>query len=703
MCATCSETFPGDVRLPRAVLTRLPIVVRLALQTLTGAVLASEPAVRHWSFEPPSAPATPVVRDAAWPRTDVDRFVLARLDAAGLKPSPEAPAVVLLRRACFDLTGLPPTAAQVEEVERKATASGGSLTEADWSALVDSLLASPAFGERWGRHWLDVARYAESTGKERNHTLPEAWRYRDWVVAAFNADKPYDRFLREQVAGDLLAEEAPSAEKPALQVATGFLALGPKGLNERRREQFVADVVDEQIDTVTRSVLGVTVACARCHDHKFDPISQRDYYALAGIFRSTETCYGTTGDTQRNRQPSALIPIPGAPLAERVPLRLPPAPVRSRLAALRSGQPPAQVRREAAMATLLEEDHRHTNALAMGVREGRAEDAFLLARGEITQRQGKVPRGFIPALHDGSPVRIPREESGRRQLADWLTARSNPLTARVAVNRVWQHLFGRGLVPTGDDFGRNGQPPTHPELLDHLAVGFMEDGWSTKRLIRRLMSSSTYRSASSANAAAQEVDPDDTLLWRARPRRLEAEALRDALLAAAGTLESDPPRGSVVAQIGDMLVGGRLRPERWDSALLCRSLYLPVVRDAGGDFLDQFDGAESSLVVTTRDETNVPAQALFLMNSPFVMDQSRALALRLIRDDSLEADRDRVAVAHRKVLGRSPTDAEVERALGFLLRESAATVAGRRPAGRETAWSLYVQALFTSAEFRYLR
>ena len=503
--------------------------------------------MRHWSFEPPRAPEAPTVRDASWPRSDFDRFVLSRLDAAGLKPSPEAPAVVLLRRACFDLTGLPPTAEQVEAVEKKATANGGRLPDADWSALVDSLLASPAFGERWGRHWLDVARYAESTGKERNHTLPEAWRYRDWVVAALNSDKPYDRFLQEQVAGDLLAQDAPSAEKPALQIATGFLALGPKGLNERRREQFVADVVDEQIDTVTRSVLGVTVACARCHDHKFDPISQRDYYALAGIFRSTETCYGTAGDTQRNRQPSTLIPIPGAPLAERVPLRLPPAPARARQAAIRNGQPPAQARREAAMATLLEEDHRHTNALAMGVREGRTEDAFLLARGEITQRQGKVPRGFIPVLHDGSPVRIPRDESGRRQLADWLTAKSNPLTARVAVNRVWQHLFGRGLVPTGDDFGRNGQPPTHPELLDHLAVGFMEDGWSTKRLIRRLMSSSTYRSAAAANPAAQEVDPDDTLLWRARPRRLEAEALRDALLAAAGTLETDPPRGSVVA------------------------------------------------------------------------------------------------------------------------------------------------------------
>jgi hypothetical protein len=671
------------------------LLLALGIGLSTAGVLAdngdasSPPA--HWAFRRPVQPTAPAVQDTDWPRGDIDRFLLSAQERAGLKPVGEARPEELLRRLSFDLTGLPPTPEQVEALLQSVATTGGILTESAWASWVDGFLASPAFGQRWGRHWLDVARFAESTGKERNHTFPEAWRYRDWVVDAFNADKPYDRFLREQVAGDLLAQEAPPGERGALTIATGFLALGPKGLNERKREQFVADLVDEQIDTTTRAILGVTVACARCHDHKFDPFTQRDYYALAGIFRSTETCYGTSGDTQRNRQPSSLIPVPSEPLATRVPVRRVPPP------RLRPNRPA-----KGTPADALPADNRHTNSLAMGVRDSRVENAFLLARGEISQRKDRVPRGFVEALQQGTPVRMPTGESGRRELANWLTAESNPLVARVAVNRVWLHLFGRGLVRTADDFGRNGETPSHPELLDHLAVRFMADGWSVKRLVRELVTSRAYRLSTATDPKSYAVDPDDVLLWRARPRRLDAEAIRDAILSASGELDPKPLHGSLVAQLGDTIVGGRLRPDRLAQVSNHRSLYLPVVRDAVIDALEVFDFAEPSLVVTARDETNVPAQALYLMNSPFVLDQSRALARRILQSPRT-SPRDRVLLAGHRVFGRNLQESEVRRALAFLAREALEPGPSGRPNGPETAWTLFSQSLFASAEFRYLR
>ncbi len=685
----------------RDLLTRTSLLVLWIAVRVPAA--DTRPAAPHWAFERPVAAAVPAVRDTSWPRGDIDRFILAALDKAGLKPVGDAGPESLLRRLCFDLTGLPPTPEQIESVRRAADGNGGAIPEPMWASIVDGLLASPAFGERWGRHWLDVARFGESTGKERNHTFPEAWRYRDWVVNALNADTPYDRFIREQLAGDLLAKDAPDSGRAALTIATGFLALGPKGLNERKREQFVADVVDEQIDTTTRAVLGVTVACARCHDHKFDPFTQRDYYALAGIFRSTETCYGTSGDAQRNRQPGTLIPVPTEPLAERVP----PSPgllqrLRPRARFQAAVNRPSPGRGGAAVAALPLPDNRNTNAMAMGVRDSRVEDAFLLVRGEVSQRSGRVPRGFVEAINRDASIAMPVAESGRRELAAWLTAGSNPLTARVAVNRVWLHLFGRGLVRTPDDFGRNGEAPSHPELLGHLAVRFMADGWSVKRLVRELVMSRTYRLSTASEPAAYAADPDDVLLWRARPRRLDAEAIRDAMLSASGELDPRPLHGSMVAQAGDVFVGGRFRPERFNTPSNRRSLYLPVVRDAVVDALEVFDFAEPSLVVTARDETNVPAQALYLMNSPFVMDQSRALARRIL-DAPGGSERGRVVLAHRLVLGRTPDESEIVRALGYLGRESTEPGPGGRPAGPEAAWTLFAQSLLATAEFRYLR
>ena len=653
--------------------------IRVALDTPEAT-----PAVVHWSFAPVSEPEPPRVRDTAWPTRSVDRFILARLESAQLKPVRAASPLEWLRRASFDLTGLPPTP---EQITRFQPDGSGLVPESRYAQQVDEWLASPTFGQRWARHWLDVARFGESAGKERNHLFPEAWRYRDWVVDAFNRDKPYRDFIREQIAGDLLAKTAPPSERDALIVATGFLAIGTKGLNEGRREQFLADLVDEQIDTTTRAILGLTVACARCHDHKADPVSQRDYYALAGIFRSTETCYGTTGDKARNRQPSTLIPLDRAARAELALQPMPGAPARKRPGP--RGAP------------LEIPDHRATRALAMGVREGRPEDAFFLIRGEVTQRGGRIARALAPSIGMAPVGPIPSTESGRLQLADGLTHPDHPLTARVAVNRIWQHLFGRGLVATPDDFGLGGQRPSHPELLDHLARRFRASGGSTKALIRELVLSRTYRLSSEADPRGLEIDPDDTLLWRARPRRLDAESIRDAMLSAAGTLDPTPLHGSLVAQLGDAPFGTRFFSGRAVERMNRRSLYLPVIRDATPDALEVFDVAESSLVVAQRDETLVPTQALFLMNSPFAQGQSQAFAQRLLREAG--DDEGRVDRAYRWALSRDPEPRERARALGFIRQETLArdTRSGR-PAGRDAAWALFTQTLFACAEFRQL-
>jgi len=671
---------------------------------------ADDPAAASfWSFQPVRSPSLPAVQDATWPRGDLDRFILAGLEAKGLHPVGDSDPQALARRLAFDLTGLPPDPATLSEFVAHPT-------PAAWEAMVDRWLASPAFGERWGRHWLDVARYGESTGKERNNAFPEAWRYRDWVIHAVASDMPYDDFVRRQVAGDLLPV-TDAAERDANLVATGFLALGPKGLNERRREQFVMDVVDEQIDVTTRAVMGVSVACARCHDHKFDPVSQRDYYAMAGIFRSTQTLYGTTAE-RGNRQPSGLFVLGrGKDRDDLRPAEPPPQRPRAPGAAVRRATRRAQGNGNTAM-----DPERLMPALppadaprAMGVREGIPHDSPFLVRGEVSQKSGRVPRGFVSVLGGGKAPEIPPDASGRLQLAEWLVRPGNPLTARVAANRVWMHLMGRGIVGTPDDFGFNGDRPTHPELLDYLATRLVEGGWSIKRLVREIALSRSYALSSSMDARAHELDPDNTLHWRFEPRRLDAESLRDAMLSASGLLDRDPPKGSPVSRMGDGPVRRPPPAEALDDVMRRRSVYLPVVRGFVPEALELFDFAEPSLLVAERDTTNVPSQALYLMNSPQVIACSRAFARRLLAEAG-PGPRERVTWAYRLALGRAPTVHEMARALEFVRDERMGAtdeppvgVAGpaKRPGDRlragEAAWMAFTQALLASAEFRFLR
>ncbi|MCA9058082.1 MAG: PSD1 domain-containing protein [Planctomycetaceae bacterium] len=707
-----------------------------------GAAAVTTPAVNleqgrnHWAFRAPAMSELPNVADTGWPQSDVDRFVLAALEANGLTPVADADRRTLLRRLSFDLTGLPPSAAEMEAFLNDSS-------EDAIENVVDRLLASPHFGEKWARHWLDVARFAESTGRTVNFFYPHAWRYRDYVIAAFNNDKPYDQFIREQLAGDLLPSAAPEVQAERM-IATGFLALGPKTLNERSGLKFELDAADEQIDVTTQAFLGITVSCARCHDHKFDPISQADYYALAGIFRSTETYYGTVSYINAQRV-SRLLPLPaGADVA--VAIEDLPAQDRQRIEeqisgvrdAMKNMQDPIQRFLTNGRVSLLQaqldqyESDGTPRLLAMGVRDKRAGPAFrrrgfrlgngndafvydgsvtigdspIFVRGESDQPEAEaIPRGTI-AILTTQPLEIPSRTSGRLELAEWIASADNPLTARVLVNRVWLQLFGRGLVSTADDFGFAGQPPSHPELLDYLAIRFSQNGWSIKQLIRSLVLTRVYQLDSVAKPDATERDPDNVLLWRMAPRRLDAECLRDAILSVSGQLDPKPPVGSAVARAGEGPV------ERFGATPIARaiedlknthrSIYLPVIRDNLPEALALFDGADPSLITASRNQTTVPAQALFLMNNEFILRASDAAADQLLQMDDVEQ---RIETAFLKFYGRPVNPDEALQTRQFLAAYARQIGTDRNFNARSEheVWSAFCQALFASAEFQLRR
>ncbi len=676
---------------------------------------------RHfWSFKPLAEAAPPEVEDKAWPRGAIDRFVRAAQEGAGIDPAPDADRRALIRRASFDLTGLPPSEAEVD-----AFLADGAPDDEAFAKVVDRLLASPHFGERWGRHWLDIVRYGESMGRTRNYPFPFAWRYRDYVIAAFNADKPYDDFVREQVAGDLLGGGTAEQRDERL-VATGFLALGSMDLNERDRAQFQMDVVDDQIDVTSRAFLGVTTGCARCHDHKFDPVRTEDYYALAGIFTSTDTLTGYTnrqggnnakvrGDLlltlQSEQAEGKVAPGPPPPNGAERNARRQLDEARKRLATLeeavrseparrreiaplrkRVGQLTAQVKR---LETERKAGADAATNMAMGVRDAKSiGDCKICVRGEPSNRGAEVPRGFPAVLMpEGSSAELPAGASGRAELADWIV--SQPLAARVAANRVWHHLFGRGLVATVDNFGATGERPTHPALLEHLAARLSQHhGWSLKALIREVMLSRTYALAATGPGLdkARADDPGNLLLWRANVRRLQAEALRDAMMLAAGTLELAPPEGSPVQKLNGQVATGRGQDQM--EQFKHRSVYLPILRNNLPEFLETFDFAEPASVIGRRDVTTVSTQALYLLNDRFVVAQAKAAAGRII-DDISEADA-RLDAACRLVLNRPPSADELAAAREYLADEDAPG------AGETERLAGFLQALFASAEFRYV-
>ncbi len=645
-----------------------------------------------WSFRPVRDPALPEVADRSWVRTPIDRVILARLEAEGLRPAPPASRRDLIRRATFDLLGLPPSPEEVEAFE--ADPSPGA-----FEAVVDRLLASPHYGERWGRHWLDVARYADSNGLDENAAFANAWRYRDYVVRAFNEDKPYDQFVVEQIAGDLLGPAPDPAVRYERWTATGFLSVGPKVLAEPDERKMEMDIIDEQVDTLGRAFLGLTLGCARCHDHKFDPITQADYYGLAGIFKSTKTMTSlkiiarwhehTLASPQEIKVREAHEKLVAArkqtvdAFVERANQQLLLDRKLAKLPAKPETRYPEETRRdlEALRRDLKRaEESAPAYPSAMGVTDGAVTDVAIHRRGNPRRLGAVVPRRFPAALSRAAPPG--KENSGRLALARWIASPDHPLTARVMVNRLWRWHFGRGLVPTPDNFGNLGEPPTHPELLDWLASRFSQ-GWSITQLHRLIMRSSTYRMGSRPEAR----DPDNRLWSRFRLRRLDAESIRDAMLAASGLLDRTLG-GTLFHHKNYELVFNHTSQDRTTYDSVRRSVYLPVIRNHVYDLFELFDFPNPNTMEGNRAETAVPSQSLWLMNSPFVLKAARALAERLEGSTA-----ERVRSLYRRVHGRAPTDPEIERAAAFL----------RRYGDPAQGWPALCQAALVSNEFLHVR
>jgi len=654
-----------------------------------------------WPFRPLEDPPLPHVAKADWPANGVDRFVLAALEKRGLAPVEDADRLTLIRRVSFDLTGLPPTPEEVE-------AFLGDPAPDAFARVVERLLASPRYGERWGRHWMDVVRYADTAGDNSDYPIPQIYRYRDYIIESFNGDKPFDVFVREQVAGDLLPARD-EAERRDRVVATGYLA------NAKRYGSRVDDypwhlTVEDTIENVGRAFLGLSLGCARCHDHKFDPVTADDYYALYGIFESTR--YPWPGIELLKIQKD-FVPLVPADRAEALM-----KPIREKAAQLEAQAKRAEEERKKADAQALAaegtDDEADAKAAAQAAKKAveqakkevenhgkkplpydtayavaeakKAGNAKVQLKGIPERTAHEVPRRFLEVM---GGQRLPEglQGSGRLQLADWLTDRSNPLTARVLVNRLWLHHFGRGIVPTPNDFGKQGRPPTHPELLDWLARRLIEGGWSVKAMHRILVHSRTYRLSSRTHEANAAVDPSNDWLWRAHRRRLDAESVRDALLAVSGTLDLSP-------------AGPHPFPEmaKWDytqhkpfKAVYDhnrRSVYLMNQRVMKHPYLGIFDGADTNASAALRSSTTTTLQALYFLNDSFFHEKAAAFAARVRSERS--QDDDRIERAYRLAYGRPPTEAERSAGRDYLSRMG------------DGAWESYARVLLRASELIYV-
>ena len=646
---------------------------------------------RHWAFQVPTDPVTPTVADQRWVRTPIDCFVLADLEAKGLTPAPPADKRTLIRRATFDLHGLPPTTEEVAAFLAD-TAPGA------FERVVERLLASPRYGERWARHWLDLARYADSNGMDENMAMAHAWRYRDWVIRALNHDLPYDQFVREQLAGDLLPS---TDEQTAIDrlIATGFLVLGPKMLAEDDPVKMEMDIIDEQVDTIGRAFMGMTLGCARCHDHKYDPISSADYYGLAGIFKSTKTMENYRVVAMWSERPLVF----GTALADFLDreTRIDEIKKNSLKAVDETDEAKRAVERAKKDLEQLEKANSDVpRALAVADRE--AQDLRVHLRGSHLTLGELAPRRFPLILAGDRQRPMPKGASGRLELAHWLTRADHPLTSRVMVNRVWQGHFGEGLVRTSDNFGLLGERCDHPALVDWLAHRFVASSWSVKQMHRLIMRSATYQMSTKYDDRAAQIDPENRLLWRMSRRRLSAEEIRDAIVAVGSRVD---------ATMGGTLLGNRnhtyvtstasVNDVKYDNPR--RSVYLPVVRSAVYEVLSAFDFADPSSSNGKRPTTTVAPQALFMMNSPLVERQSKAMAERLLAG-AATSDDDRVTAAYDCAYCRPPTAEEVGRAIAFLAeyQSQLSNQNQGKPEARTQAWQALCRVLLSSNEFVYV-
>jgi cytochrome c553 len=617
-----------------------------------------------WSLRPVERPAVPAVKGSEWIKTPVDAFILQRLEDEGLRPAPPADRLTLIRRATFDLHGLPPTPGEIDAF--LADASEGA-----FATVIDRLLESPRYGERWGRHWLDLASYADSHGFELDYARPHAWRYRDYVIQAFNDDKPYDQFLHEQIAGDVVASDDPNAV-----IATGFLAAGPwdysgyiTAIQETAASRMTRSLdIDNMLTTVMTTTVALTVGCARCHDHKFDPIPQKDYYSLqavfAGVRRGDRICRGQATDEQARRMEQVRLDIHKK--------RIGIAEVDARVPEDRTKEMLENRAKLSDEITALEAEYANLPEveLTFAVISETPPATHVLNRGDTESPKDLVAPAALSAIKD-LPAELTdanaSEGTRRVALARWLTDPANPLTASVMVNRLWHYHFGRGIVGTPGDFGFNGERPSHPELLDWLASEFQERNWSIKEMHRLIMLSNTYQQSCRHGAKGAAVDADNRLLWRMNRRRLAAEEVRDSMLAVSGKLNFTMGGPAVQpfryqfrkSPVYDYLDAAD-RPERWR-----RSVYSFIVRSVPNPFMDVLDFPTPSACTPVRNSTTTALQSLSLLNDPFVLQQSDHLAARLV--DAHQGDVPRqVTMAYRLALGREPSGEEKTLAVQFI-------------------------------------
>jgi cytochrome c553 len=661
----------------------------------------------HWSFQPLTHAAPPQVKQADLLRNPIDAFIQARLEAAGLSPSPLADKATLIRRVSLDLTGLPPTVSEVD-------AFLSDSREDAYDRLVDRLLSSPHYGERWGRHWLDVAHYADSNG----YTIDGArsiWKYRDWVIDAFNRDLPFDEFTIDQLAGDLL----PGASRDQL-IATGFqrnTMVNEEGGTDK--EQFRVEAVVDRISTTGSAFLGLTLGCARCHDHKFDPIDTADYYGLAGIFKSSRAMenYKKVARWHENVLPSpatdALKAEYDAKLAakkQEIEEFIAKADEQVRTDATAGASLPEKLETlypketKAALKKLRDEQtalQKNPPDLpaAMGATEADVADMAIRIRGN-PQKLGEVAARHVPpALRGPAAPQFTMTESGRRELAQWLIDPEHPLTSRTLVNRVWRWHFGEGLVRTPDNFGLLGEKPTHPELLDWLARRFVADGWSIKSLHRMILSSATYQQGSGFGVQGS-VDPENRLFGRANVRRLEAEAVRDALLAVSGQLD---------AQMGGSLLTVKNRgyffdhtsKDMTDYSSRRRSLYLPVVRNNVYVVFQLLDFPDPAIPSGDRSTTTIAPQALLMLNSDLMIDAAANLADRVLAN----ADKNEVRFRnlYEIAYGRPAMTAEIVAGTEFVAAAEKSITATEPSQRQREVWSALCQTILAANEFVYVK
>lgn len=692
----------------------------------------------HWAFKHLGThlPQTVLSQIPSLPptRSTIDTFIAEGLIEKGLSSTLDADPVDLLKRVYFQLRGAPPSTEEVEAFLKDESPDA-------FESVVDRLLTSPQFGERWGRHWLDLARYADSNGLDENFLFREAWRYRNWVFTQINDDKPFDQFLLEQVAGDLLPYDS-IAQRDQQRIAAGFLAIGPKVLLGNNEKNQRMEVADEQIDTIGRAFLGQTLGCAKCHDHKFDPIPTADYYAIAGIFASTKVMekrhmlgeqrvmerlvgLGADGESSDNAyeeywreqpelkkkktQAAAVLKALQQNACEELPETLlnnaegiaknaldPSHPIDKRIA--------AQEAFVEILTTAINTPPKIPPRAMIPADIDEPGDESIRLAGQFDRLGDVVPRGGLKVLTDNQPIAIPAKESGRIAFGRWLTdsdSRASHLVARVQANRIWHHLMGVGLVRTVDNFGRTGEPPTHPELLDYLARELIDSGWSVKTLVRKIVLSNTFRKSSPFDNVNYSIDPDNRYLWRAHRRRLDPESFRDAMLTAAGTLDWKPV-DSTVDYLGDQATAVGANKVRRRTDFSCRSVYLPVIRNDLPEIFQVFDFTDPQSTTGARSKTIVPTQGLFLLNDTMVMDAAEQTARRILADIASNDDDAKIDSMFKRILNATATESERE-SMRIFLKQGSDQPTPDSPGNQELrALAIACHALFASSRFQFL-